>query len=382
MLHKEPFYFLTGQSLSAHTWDRSREPNTRVQDTRELAVTSGWRSRSGATQAHMYKLRGTRGPAGRRRPGSGEKPQPRVCPRGWRRGPLGRADGDRRGSPRRAVTSAMFRYPPWLSCLIRPGALRGSRTDGRSPQSACCMCVHVRVRVSACAHCQRTKCWHFKNSHSEHRGLETDKSLNTRPWPPAQSPGPGLSRPGLCPGPPQKECPPARMGRGDAPKLTAAAAGAASSTETKPIREKWLPASFPPLRDAARPLTRPSRLRPPPGPPDQPPVSPAGRGPRPPVLAPMAPGPGQRLSRRADGALGPRPRRRRRWAGTPWVPCPRWDGKTQRPWGPRGHGGPGHGRVPQPAPCSRGSAGWLAPGTLPPDRASDPGEAAASGWLT
>lgn len=45
-------------------------------------------------------------------------------------------------------------------------------------------------------------------------------------------------------------------------------------------------------------------------------------------------------------------------------------------------GAPDAGKSLRPAPRSRGSAGWLAPGTLPPDRASDPGEAAASGWLT
>lgn len=47
-------------------------------------------------------------------------------------------------------------------------------------------------------------------------------------------------------------------------------------------------------------------------------------------------------------------RRRQRWAGTPWVPCPRWDGRTQWPWGPRGCGGPGRGRVPQACPEQQG----------------------------
>lgn len=45
-------------------------------------------------------------------------------------------------------------------------------------------------------------------------------------------------------------------------------------------------------------------------------------------------------------------------------------------------GAPDAGECLRPAPRGRGSAGWLAPGTLPPDRALDPDEAAASGWLT
>ena len=45
-------------------------------------------------------------------------------------------------------------------------------------------------------------------------------------------------------------------------------------------------------------------------------------------------------------------------------------------------GAPDAGECFRPALRGRGSAGWLAPGALPPHRASDPDEAAASGWLT
>ena len=73
-----------------------------------------------------------------------------------------------------------------LGCLASSGpeAPRGIRTDGRSPQSPCRVCVCVCVRVHA--HCQRTKRWLLMNSHSEHRGLEAD-SLST----PASGPQPG-----------------------------------------------------------------------------------------------------------------------------------------------------------------------------------------------
>lgn len=72
-LHKEPFYFLIGQSLSAHTRDRSREPNTWVQDTRGLVVTSGWQSRCRDHTSTYVQATGDSG-AGRPR-------EARVCPR-------------------------------------------------------------------------------------------------------------------------------------------------------------------------------------------------------------------------------------------------------------------------------------------------------------
>ena len=90
------------------------------------------------------------------------------------------------------------------------------------------------------------------NSHSEH----LKRTVSQHP-PLAPSPVTGAQTlpPGALPTAAEEGVPPPWRGHRAAPKLTAAAARAASSAKTKLVRERWLPTSFPPLGDTAQPHT-------------------------------------------------------------------------------------------------------------------------------